>query len=176
MKKKIVLNLSPRSISQAKKTLQEYKQGFNQGINNSVESATEKLYKKVIKKCEEANLGEFINAIQYEYDKNTNIGRVWVTSAGKGSNGFIIILNEFGTGIKGDAKSYAEKHGYTINKSGKGEKGWPFPTKDGEFKWTHGIRSKRMFYESYDEIREEFKDIINVELLGTIGNLYERTE
>ena len=126
----------------------------------------------------DSNLGEFTDAIQWDYDKTNNIGRVWVQSSGRGSNGMVIILNEFGTGAAKDremdyAFDYAKEHGYTINASGKGESGWAFPTKDGSMKWTHGIPSKLMFYNAYEDIKREFKGIIDAEIKGSIGRMYE---
>ena len=130
------------------------------------------MYKKIIEKCEEGNLSEFTDAIHYDFDPKTNVGRVWTKSDGKGGHGFIIIINEFGSGIKGTASGYANKHGYEINMSGKGESGWAFPTKDGEFKWTHGIRSKQMFYEAFEEVKRQYGKIVEMSLDGEIGKLY----
>ena len=87
-------------------------------------------------------------------------------------NTLVIILNEFGTGIKGTQDEYASKHGYTVNLSGKGEEGWAFPTKNGEYKWTHGIPSRRMFYDAYEDIKAEIGNIVDIEIRGNIGNLY----
>lgn len=134
------------------------------------------LYQKVIENCNANNLSEFAGAVQWEYNEEKNIGRVWVQSSGKGDAAFVIILNEFGTGIKGDDQTYASKHHYKINMSKKGELGWAFPTKDGQFKWTHGIRSKKMFYEAYLDMVRQFGDVINFEIKGSIGKLYERTD
>ena len=175
------MNLSPKSIRQTEKLLQEYEERFKDGVRRAVDRATEQLYKKIIENCDANNLGEFTDAIQWEYDKKKNVGKVWVTSEGEGSNGLVIILNEFGTGkVKGGKynKAYAAEHKYKINMSGKGDTGWAFPTKDGTMKWTHGIPSKLMFYEACNDISKEFKDILNIEINGSVGKMYtkERTD
>lgn len=170
------MELSQKSINQAKKLIQNFADSYKRGIKNAIKAATEELYKRVIENCEAGNLSGYTDAIHWDYDKSNNVGRVWVTSEGQGSNGMVIILNEFGTGIKGDAKQYAKKHGYEINQSKKGDTGWAFPTKDGTMKWTHGIRSKKMFYDAYESIKKDFIGIVNVQLLGEVGNLYERAD
>lgn len=174
LKKKIALELSTKSLNEAKKLLQDFEDSYRQGIKNSIKTATEGLYNKVLTYCYQNRLGEYVDAIHWEYDEEKNVGRVWVTSEGKGSSGFIIILNEFGTGIKGTQDEYASKHGYTVNESGRGETGWAFPTQDGEFKWTHGIESRHMFYQAFKDIKDEFGSIVNIELQGTVGKLYDK--
>lgn len=168
------MELSTKSLNEAKKQLQDFADSYKRGISNSIKAATEGLYQKVLFYCYENRLGEYVGDIHWEYDEQKNIGRVWVTSTGENSDGFIIILNEFGTGIKGTQDEYASQHGYTVNESGKGEQGWAFPTKNGEFKWTHGIESRHMFYQAFQDIKNEFGNIVNIELQGTIGKLYDK--
>ena len=167
------MELSPKSINQAKKLIQDFADSYKKGIKNAIKTATKELYERVIQNCEAGNLSAYTDAIHWDYDKSNNVGRVWVTSEGRGSHGLVIILNEFGTGIKGDAKQYAKKHGYKINRSKKGKTGWAFPTKYGTMSWTHGVRSKKMFYDAYESIKKDFIGIVNVQLLGEVGNLYE---
>jgi hypothetical protein len=173
LKKKIAIELSIKSLNEAEKLLKDFEDSYKQGIRNSIKAATEGLYQKVLTYCYENRLGEYVGGIHWEYDELKNVGRVWVRGEGKGSDGFIIILNEFGTGKMGTQDDYASRHGYTVNESGKGETGWAFPTKTGEFKWTHGIPSRHMFYQAFKDIKEEFGDIINIELQGTVGRLYD---
>ncbi len=44
------------------------------------------------------------------------------------SSDYIIIFNEFGTGVNGTQDDWADKHGYQLNLREKGEKGWWYPT------------------------------------------------
>ena len=155
--------------------VKKYQDALSKGIKNSIKKATETMYNKIIENCNENNLGDYTGGIHWEYNENKNIGRIWADANDK--FGFIIILNEFGTGLKDGGSynyAYAKEHDYTINMSGKGEKGWAFPTKDGEFKWTHGIESRHMFYQAFQDIKNEFGDIVNIELQGTIGKLYDK--
>ncbi len=170
---KMTIELSKQSLERAIKNLQDFADDYKKGISNSIKAATERLYQLIIAYCNSENVGNYTDAIQWEYDEKKNVGRVWVTSEGKESHGLVIILNEFGTGIKGTQDGYANKHGYKVNASGKGETGWAFPTKNGEFKWTHGLPSKHMFYNAFQDVKREFGDIINIELQGTIGKLYD---
>ena len=160
-------------MKHAKQKIKEYRDALNKGVNISIKKATETMYNKIIENCSENNLGNYIGGIHWEYNENKNIGRIWADA--NDEFGFIIILNEFGTGLKQGGSYnyvYAKEHGYTINMSGKGEKGWAFPTKDGEFKWTHGIPSKLMFYNALQDMKNEFKGIVNIEINGTIGKVY----
>lgn len=169
MKTVVPIELSDQSLEKARKELQKFKESYSLAIKNIIRNATEKAYDKVIDYCIQGNLGEYTSKIFCEYDYENNVGRIW-------SDDLVIILNEFGTGIVGTQDAYADAHNYTVNMSGKGESGWAFPTKDGGFKWTHGIKSKHMFYQAFNDICAEFGYIINIELLGTMGLLYEPKE
>ena len=189
MKSIIPIELSKKSLEQAKKLVQKYENSYKKGVNNSIRVATEKAYQRVIDNCIASgtynNLSNYTSAIQWEFDEKTNVGKVWVKSEGIGSPGLVIILHEFGTGIRGTANDYAEAHGYTINESGKGAEGWWYPTTESDpnpYKWvdgdgqlralTHGVPSYLMFYHAFEDTKEEFKDIVNIELNGEIGKLY----
>lgn len=173
LKKTIMLELSKKSIEETLKKLEKYQKALDRGQKKGVKYATQAMYEKVLTNCYENRLGEYVDAIHWKYDRKTNTGRVWVNNDGKGSSGMIIIINEFGSGIKGTARYYAKKHGYTINESGKGKTGWAFPTKyDGSFKWTHGIPSRMMFYNAYREMKPKFGKYIKMSIQGTIGELY----
>lgn len=169
MKKKIVTELSIKSITETIQKLENYIKALNKGTDNAVKKATETLYKKVLENCSKGNLGRFAGSIHKSYDEAKKEGRVW-------TDDLVIIINEFGSGIGGPSgdldRGYAEKHGYQIDMSGKGESGWAYPKQDGTYGWTHGIRSKKMFFEAYEEVKKEYKDIVNMSLNGEIGKLY----
>lgn len=155
------------------KSLEEYIKALNRGTSKGVKAATEALYKKVIDNCNDGNLSEFASSIQHSYDESKNVGKVW-------TDDLVIIINEFGSGIGGPTgdldTGYAASHGYTINMSGKGETGWAYPKKDGTYGWTHGIRSKKMFFNAFEEIKKEFGNYVNISLNGEIGKLYSSKE
>ncbi|MBO7614790.1 MAG: hypothetical protein J6T15_03745 [Bacilli bacterium] len=169
-------------MKKAIKQLDEYQDALDKGVKRGIELATQIAYRKVIENCNEGNLGAFTDAIKWEYNKKTNTGKVYVKSEGYNQNngvvsdGMVIIINEFGSGIEGSATGYARQHGYEINMSKKGAIGWAFPTKDGEYRWTHGIPSKLMFYFAYEDIKRELGKYVNVSIDGTIGKLYEKQE
>lgn len=163
------MELSVKSITETLQKLEDYIKAVNKGTDNAVKKATETLYNKVLENCSKGNLGRFSGSIHKSYDETKKEGRVW-------TNDLVIIINEFGSGIGGPSgeldRGYAAKHGYQINMSGKGETGWAYPKQDGTYGWTHGIKSKKMFYEAYEEVKKEYKDIVNMSLEGEIGKLY----
>ena len=179
------MELSVSSMNKASKLLRDFEDSYKQGIKNIIKKATEGLYERVLGYCYSEGVMNHANAINWDYDENTNVGRVWVD--GRDKDGMVVILNEFGTGIRGTQDSYADQHGYTVNLSGKGEEGWWYPTTESDpnpYKWvdpdgqlralTHGLPSKHMFYQAFKDIKDEFGDIINIELQGTIGKLYDK--
>lgn len=173
--------MSVESLEEALRQIETYSKAVNKGIDNAVKTATETLYRKVIDNCDSGNLSEFTDAVKYSYDKKTNVGKVYVESGGYdkengASHGLVIIINEFGSGIKGTQDAYADAHNYQVNMSEKGERGWAYPKKDGTKGWTHGIRSKRMFFEAYGEVKEQFKNIVDMSIDGEIGKLYDNKE
>ena len=81
----------------------------------------------------------------------------------------VIIYNEFGTGIRGTQDEWANKFGYQVNASGKGESGWVYPKDDGTFGFTHGLPSRHMFYDAYIDTKKDVGRIVGIELSKNIG-------
>lgn len=163
------ISLSQKSISEAKKKLNKYKQGYTEGIKLGVKAATEALYQRIIEYCERANIVNDISGVHIDFDENTNVGRVW-------TNNIVIIFNEMGTGVVGSKNPHPSSSNefkswkYDVNEHG--EKGWLYPKEDGTYGWTKGLPSKHMFYDAFNDIKDELSDYIEVELRKTIGDLY----
>lgn len=163
------MNLSQKSIQEAKKQLEKYKDNFDKGYKNGIELATKAMYERVCYYCQLANIVNDLNDIHWEYNRETNVGKVW-------TNNNVIIFNEMGTGITGANNPHPspsdsfQSWKYDVNEHG--EKGWVYPKKDGTFGWTKGLPSKHMFYDAFNDIKDELKDYINIEIDKTVGDLY----
>lgn len=177
---KIILptNLSVKSIKETKKQIEKIKLAYEQGCENFVEYATQRLYALVLANCDMVGIEKHSDKIIMEYDKKTKIGRVY-------TNDTVIIFNEFGTGIKGTQDEWANQHRWEVNKSGKGESGWWYPTDENDpnpHKWTtpdgelraltHGLESRHMFYDALKQIQDEFSDMVEITIGKALGDLY----
>lgn len=163
------MELSKKSLEEAKKFLIKYQEAYSKGIDNAVKYATEALYNKVLEYCYANGISNHVNQIHWEYDENTGIGRVW-------TNDMVIIFNEMGTGIVGSNNPHPSPDGpfktwkYDINEHG--EKGWKYPKEDGTYGWTKGLPSRHMFYDALNDIINEIGNIVDVEIRKTVGDLY----
>ena len=163
------MELSKKNLEEAKKFLNKYIEAYDKGIDNAVKYATEALYRKVLEYCYANGILNHTSQIQYEYDENTNTGKVW-------TNDIVIIFNEMGTGIVGSNNPHPNPEGpfkswkYDINEHG--EKGWKYPKEDGTYGWTKGLPSRHMFYDAFSDIKDEIGNIVEIEIRKTVGDLY----
>lgn len=165
---KVILtaNLSVNSINNLKQKLEKTKFLIEKGSKNFVEYATQRLYDLVIGECGKYNISNPESRISAEYDKENKIGRVY-------TNDIVIIFNEFGTGIKGIQDEWANKYGYQVNRSGKGESGWVYYKDNDTFGFTHGLDSRHMFYNAYLQIQQELGEMIEMTIGKALGDLYK---
>lgn len=163
------MELSKKSLEEAKKFLNKYKEAYSKGIDNAVKYATEMMYNKVLEYCYANGISNHISQIKWEYDDNTKTGRVW-------TNDMVIIFNEMGTGIVGSNNPHPKPDGpfkswkYDVNEHG--EKGWVYPKEDGTYGWTKGLPSRHMFYSAFQDIKDEIGNIVDIEIRKTVGDLY----
>lgn len=163
------MELSKKSLKEAKKFLNKYKEAYSKGIDNAVKYATEMMYNKVLEYCYANGISNHISQIKWEYDDNTKTGRVW-------TNDMVIIFNEMGTGIVGSNNPHPNPDGpfkswkYDVNEHG--EKGWVYPKEDGTYGWTKGLPSRHMFYSAFQDIKDEIGNIVDIEIRKTVGDLY----
>lgn len=163
------MELSKKSLNEAIKNLNRFKEGYSKGIDNAVKYATEMMYSKVLEYCYANGISNHTSQINWEYDDNTKMGRVW-------TNDMVIIFNEMGTGITGANNPHPNPDGpfkswkYDVNEHG--EKGWRYPKEDGTFGWTKGLPSRHMFYDAFNDIKNEIGNIVDVEIRKTVGDLY----
>ena len=163
------MELSKKSLEEAINKLNRLKEAYSKGIDNAVKYATELMYYKVLEYCYANGILNHINQIHWEYDDNTKTGRVW-------TNDMVIIFNEMGTGITGANNPHPNPDGpfkswrYDVNEHG--EKGWVYPKEDGTFGWTRGLPSRHMFYDAFNDIKNEIGNIVDIEIRKTVGDLY----
>lgn len=163
------MELSKKSLEEAKKFLNKYQEAYSKGIDNAVKYATEMMYNKVLEYCYANGISNHTSQIQWQYDDNTKTGRVW-------TNDMVIIFNEMGTGIIGSNNPHPNPDGpfkswkYDVNEHG--EKGWKYPKEDGTYGWTKGLPSRHMFYSAFQDIKSEIGNIVDIEIRKTVGDLY----
>ena len=163
------MELSTNSLKEAKKFLNKFKDVYSNGVDNAVLHATEMMFEKVKQYCYENGIEEHTNNVYMEYDYTTKIGRVW-------TNDIVLIFNEMGTGIVGSENPHPNPQSefanwkYDVNEHG--EKGWKYPKSDGTYGWTKGLPSRHMFYSAFNDIKNDIGDIVNVEIMKSVGDLY----
>ncbi len=163
------MELSKKSLEEAIKKLNRFKEAYPKGIDNAVKYATEMMYNKVLEYCYANGISNHTSQIYWQYDDNTKTGRVR-------TNDMVIIFNEMGTGITGANNPHPNPDGpfkswkYDVNEHG--EKGWRYPKEDGTFGWTRGLPSRHMFYDAFNDIKNEIGNIVVIEIRKTVGDLY----
>ncbi len=163
------MELSKKSLEETKKFLNKYKDAYSKGIDNAVKYATEMMYNKVLEYCYANGIYNHTGQIKWKYDENTKTGRVW-------TNDMVIIFNEMGTGITGSNNPHPnpspqfKSWKYDVNEHG--EKGWVYPKDDGTYGWTKGLPSRHMFYDAFNDIKNEIGDIVDIEIRNIVGDLY----
>ena len=163
------MELSKKSLEEAKKFLNKYQEAYSKGIDNAVKYATEMMYNKVLEYCYANGISNHTSQIKWQYDDNTKTGKVW-------ANDMVIIFNEMGTGIVGSDNPHPNPDGpfkswkYDVNEHG--EKGWKYPKEDGTYGWTKGLPSRHMFYSAFQDIKDEIGNIVDIEIRKTVGDLY----
>lgn len=163
------MELSKKSLEEAKKFLNKYQEAYSKGIDNAIKYATEMMYNKVLEYCYANGISNHTSQIKWQYDDNTKTGRVW-------TNDMVIIFNEMGTGIVGSNNPHPNPDGpfkswkYDVNEHG--EKGWVYLKEDGTYGWTRGLPSRHMFYSAFQDIKSEIGNIVDIEIRKTVGDLY----
>lgn len=153
-------NLSRNSFKQIVKELKDYKRKLNKGAELGIEEASLKLYDLILEKMDSYNLSDHKGEVKHE---KITIGRHQAYKVY--TNDIVIMFHEFGTGIKGTNDKWANTFGYTVNASGKGEKGWYFYNKKNNYGGiTHGLTSKHIFYEALMEIEKDLAKEVQVQI------------
>lgn len=113
----------------------------------------------------ENNLSNYIDTLQSEITDGGLGFRIWC-------NDWIVIFNEYGTGIKGEGTHpNPDGYQYNIKTEYKDEFGrWVYKDKNGEFHTTAGMPAKHMFYDVEQMLKELAVDFYNVAVKRAIND------
>ena len=163
----ITVNLNESgSVKKAIKDLKKYKKKLEKNTGLLVQKLTDmgaKLVRVKIVGMGAYYSGELLSGVTGYYSPTLNAGFVKVASDH-------VAFVEFGTGIVGQnsphkngeylakaAWSYASGTKIFTTKSGK--VGWIYPTDNGEFRFTEGMKSRPFMYETVLELERKFPKI-----------------
>ena len=171
--KTIQVRLDPQSVDNAIRELNQYK--------TEVENKTRQLVQRLVDlganvvRVKIVEMGAYYSGELYAgaggyYSPTLNAGVVRVTSDH-------VAFVEFGTGVMGQSNphkngeylskaSWAYATGRTIFTTKDGRVGWYYPTDNGEYRFTEGMKSRPFMYETALELQREFPRIAR-EVFGT---------
>lgn len=171
--KKIVVRLDPKSVAEAIKELNQYKQDIEKKVTLLMQRLTDlgaEVARVKIVSMGAYYSGELLSGVEGYFSPSLNVGFVRVTSDH-------VAFVEFGTGVVGQANPH--KNGEYLSKAAwqyatgpkifttqNGRVGWIYPTDDGGFRFTEGMESRPFMYETALEIQREFPRIAK-EVFGT---------
>lgn len=164
--KPITIELSKKSIQEAISKLHQIKINTDENIKLATISLMNATYDSLVNVFRDNNLSNHISSIQKEIIDNGYGFRIW-------SNDWIVIFNEYGTGIKGEG-THPEPNGYSYNikTDYKDEFGrWVYYNDDiGTFVTTSGMPAKHMFYDVEILLKENAKDFYSSAIKLAINN------
>ena len=159
-------SLSRNSFLALSKEVTQYKKNFNKALQLGVKEASEEFLKMVRDKCDKYNLSDHKdNIILEDISTNKNVAYKIYT------NDIVLIFHEHGTGIEGKQDGWASSFQYTVNMSGKGEKGWYFFNEKGNYGGiTHGLTTKHIFYECLRELEPRLANKVQIGINQQLKN------
>ncbi len=163
--KPITIELSRKSIQNAIKELQKKENRIQENLILATQNLLEATLQALKDVFSDNNLSNHISSLNSEIT-NDGLGfRIW-------TNDWIVIFNEYGTGIKGTG-THPNPNGYQYNikTEYKDELGrWVYKDKYGEFHTTSGMPAKYMFYDVEQMLKELAKDFYNVAISRAIND------
>lgn len=165
--KTIHVELDPNSIKKAIKELEKYKNDIQKKTRVLVQRLTDlgaNVVRVKIVKMGAYYSGELLSGVDGYYSPNLNAGFIKVSSDH-------VAFVEFGTGVVGAANSH--KNGEYLAKAAwgyasgpkifttkDGRVGWIYPTDDGGYRFTEGMKSRPFMYETALELQRKFPQIV----------------
>lgn len=154
--KKIKIKLNSRIISNAIKSLEQYKQDLNRKADLLVQRLADEGYKIIVNKIFEFDAIDTGNMLNTLNQKSSNCYAVLEI-------GDCAMFVEFGTGPAGEASPYpGNNEGWTYNIgehikeyniNGVNVVGWFYPDESGWYRFTKGMPSRPFMYETAIELR-----------------------
>ena len=161
--KNISVRLDPKSVAAAIEELQKYQKDVENRTRLLIQKLTD--YGADIARVKIVSLGAFysgelLSGVDGYYSPILNAGFVKVTSD---HAAFV----EFGTGVVGQQSphkngeylskaSWGYATGQKIFTTQNGKVGWIYPTDDGGFRFTEGMKSRPFMYETALELQNKF--------------------
>lgn len=163
----IKVKLSPQSVMGAIKEINEYKAEVERKSRVLVQRLVDygaAIARVKIISLDAVDTGELLSGVDGYYSPTLNVGFVRVTSDH-------VAFVEFGTGVKGQENqhendeylskaSWGYATGQKIFTTKDGRIGWIYPTDDGGFRFTQGMKSRPFMYETALELQREFPRIV----------------
>lgn len=164
--KTINVTLDPKSIQAAIKELRKYKLDIQKKTQRLVQKLTD--YGAEVARIKIVNMGavysgELLAGVDGYFSPLLNVGFVRVT------NDHVAFV-EFGTGVVGKANPH--KNGEYLSKAAwqyatgpkiittrDGRVGWIYPTDDGGFRFTEGMKARPFMYETALQLQRRFPQI-----------------
>jgi hypothetical protein len=164
--KTIRARLDPQSIAEAITELREYQKEVENKTRLLAQRLTDfgaEIVRIKIVGMGAYYSGELLSGVDGYYSPTLNAGFVRVTSDH-------VAFVEFGTGVKGQASPHKNGEylslaawqyatGAKIFTTKEGKVGWIYPTDDGGFRFTEGMKSRPFMYETALELQRTFPQI-----------------
>ena len=164
--KNIKVRLDTKNITKAIRELRKYKKDIQRKTQRLVQKLTD--YGAEVARIKIVNMGavysgELLSGVDGYFSPLLNAGFVRVT------NDHVAFV-EFGTGVVG--KNSPHKNGEYLSKAAwqyatgpkiittkDGKVGWIYPTKDGGFRFTEGMKARPFMYETALQLQRKFPQI-----------------
>lgn len=164
MTKVIKVNLNQKSVANAIKEIGEYQKEIENKARKLAELLVEtgaNIAKIKIIEFGAVDTGNLLSGVSGYFNSATNVGAIQVTSDH-------VMFVEFGTGIVGQSSphpngeylsqaAWAYATGSHIFTTQSGRVGWYYPTDDGEFRFTEGMKARPFMYETAKELVTRFE-------------------
>ena len=158
--------LDPKSIDKAIKELNAYKKEVETKTRELAQRLTDlgaDIVRMKIVEMGAYHSGELLSGVDGYYSPTLNAGFIRVTSDH-------VAFVEFGTGVVGQQNphtngeylskaSWGYATGSKIFTTNDGRVGWIYPTDDGGFRFTEGMKSRPFMYETALELERQYKQI-----------------
>ena len=165
--KNIAVKLDPQGIADAIKEIRQYQKDVENKVRLLVQRLTDlgaEIARIKIVSMGAYYSGELLSGVDGYYSPTLNIGFVRVTSDH-------VAFVEFGTGVVGQNNPHKNGEylsiaawqyavGPKIFTTKDGRVGWIYPTDDGGFRFTEGMKSRPFMYETALELQKNFPNIV----------------
>ena len=165
--KNIAVKLDPQGVADAIKEIRQYQKDVENKVRLLIQRLTDlgaEIARIKIVSMGAYYSGELLSGVDGYYSPTLNVGFVRVTSDH-------VAFVEFGTGVVGQNNPH--KNGEYLSKAAwqyavgpkifttkDGRVGWIYPTDDGEFRFTEGMKSRPFMYETALELQKNFPNIV----------------